>query len=204
MLAELEEGSIVRINENGSPAEFYVAKHDYESELNGTGRTLVVRKSCYEERKWDNSNVNAYAYSDIDTWLNSTYITTLDTIVRENLGPTKIKYTLGNGNTTVGTLVRAVFLLSMTELGVSSNSTFGINTEGSSLSIAPKLRVVYLNSSVTSQWSRTPNYRERKTAFIINADGSSIDDIACTNTSGVRPAFTLLSTTMADETGAII
>ncbi len=34
-LSTFAEGSIVKINESGSPVEFYVAKHDYESALNG-------------------------------------------------------------------------------------------------------------------------------------------------------------------------
>ena len=41
-------GSIIKIKENGTLVDFYVAKHDYESGLNGTGRTLVVRKDCFE------------------------------------------------------------------------------------------------------------------------------------------------------------
>ena len=35
---------------------FYLAKHDYESGLNGAGRTLFVRKDCYDERKWNSNN----------------------------------------------------------------------------------------------------------------------------------------------------
>ena len=42
LLKNKTPGNIVKINENNSPIEFYVAKHDYESELNGTGRTLSM------------------------------------------------------------------------------------------------------------------------------------------------------------------
>ena len=44
--SELTTGTILYINESGSPVPFYVAKHDYESGLNGAGRTLGVRKDC--------------------------------------------------------------------------------------------------------------------------------------------------------------
>ena len=54
-------GSIVKLKENGVLVDFYVAKHDYENGLNGSGRTLVVRKDCYDTRQWHTSNVNAYA-----------------------------------------------------------------------------------------------------------------------------------------------
>ena len=105
-------GSIIQLKENGKLVSFYVAKHNYENALNGMGRTLVVRKDCYDTRAWHSSNVNAYASSAIDSWLNSTYKNLLDADIRGVIGTTKIKYTPGNGNNTVGTLQRAIFLLS--------------------------------------------------------------------------------------------
>ena len=109
LLSTKAEGSVIKINENGSPVEFIVCKHDYESELNGSGRTLVVRKDCYDSRQWHSSNVNAYATSDIDAWFNSTYKNLLDADIRGAIGTTKFKYTPGNGNNTVSTLERAIF-----------------------------------------------------------------------------------------------
>lgn len=38
-LSTYAEGSIIKINENGSPVEFYVAKQDYEPTLNGGGQS---------------------------------------------------------------------------------------------------------------------------------------------------------------------
>ena len=52
-------GSIIQLKENGKLVSFYVAKHNYENSLNGMGRTLVVRKDCYDNRQWHSSNVNA-------------------------------------------------------------------------------------------------------------------------------------------------
>lgn len=52
-------------------------------------------------RQWYSSNVNAYASSAIDSWLNSTYKNLLDADIRGVIGTTKIKYTPGNGNNTV-------------------------------------------------------------------------------------------------------
>lgn len=43
-LSQLAEGTLIKILENGSPVEFYLAKHSYEPSLNGEGRELVVRK----------------------------------------------------------------------------------------------------------------------------------------------------------------
>lgn len=192
-------GSIVKLKENGVLVDFYVAKHDYENGLNGSGRTLVVRKDCYDTRQWHTSNVNAYATSAIDTWLNSTYKNLLDADIRGVIGTTKIKYTPGNGNTTVGTLERAIFLLSVTELGRSASYA---NTEGTALSIASSLQIAYLNGSAVVQWTRSPGTNSTYNAYCLSTDGGVNNDY-CGNTRGSRPAFTLPSTLSVSDDGSV-
>lgn len=192
-------GSIVKLKENGVLVDFYVAKHDYENGLNGSGRTLVVRKDCYDTRQWHTSNVNAYATSAIDTWLNSTYKNLLDADIRGVIGTTKIKYTPGNGNTTVGTLERAIFLLSVTELGRSASYA---NTEGTALSIASSLQIAYLNGSAVVQWTRSPNTSSTYYAYYLLTNGNVYSN-DCGNTYGSRPAFTLLSTLSVSDDGSV-
>ena len=192
-------GSIVKLKENGVLVDFYVAKHDYENGLNGSGRTLVVRKDCYDTRQWHTSNVNAYATSAIDTWLNSTYKNLLDADIRGVIGTTKIKYTPGNGNTTVGTLERAIFLLSVTELGRSASYA---NTEGTALSIASSLQIAYLNGSAVVQWTRSPNTDGASNACCLYTNGS-VNYNNCINTFGSRPAFTLPSTLSVSDDGSV-
>lgn len=192
-------GSIVKLKENGVLVDFYVAKHDYENGLNGSGRTLVVRKDCYDTRQWHTSNVNAYATSAIDTWLNSTYKNLLDADIRGVIGTTKIKYTPGNGNTTVGTLERAIFLLSVTELGRSASYA---NTEGTALSIASSLQIAYLNGSAVVQWTRSPYTYDTSYAYYLNTNGI-VSDGGCDNAIGSRPAFTLPSTLSVSDDGSV-
>lgn len=192
-------GSIVKLKENGVLVDFYVAKHDYENGLNGSGRTLVVRKDCYDTRQWHTSNVNAYATSAIDTWLNSTYKNLLDADIRGVIGTTKIKYTPGNGNTTVDTLERAIFLLSVTELGRSASYA---NTEGTALSIASSLQIAYLNGSAVVQWTRSPVTGNTYSAFCLGADGG-VSGGSCGNAFGSRPAFTLPSTLSVSDDGSV-
>lgn len=192
-------GSIVKLKENGVLVDFYVAKHDYENGLNGSGRTLVVRKDCYDTRQWHTSNVNAYATSAIDTWLNSTYKNLLDADIRGVIGTTKIKYTPSNGNTTVGTLERAIFLLSVTELGRSASYA---NTEGTALSIASSLQIAYLNGSAVVQWTRSPNTNSTNYACYLGT-GGSVGDYVCVSTRGSRPAFTLPSTLSVSDDGSV-
>lgn len=192
-------GSIVKLKENGVLVDFYVAKHDYENGLNGSGRTLVVRKDCYDTRQWHTSNVNAYATSAIDTWLNSTYKNLLDADIRGVIGTTKIKYTPGNGNTTVGTLERAIFLLSVTELG---RSTSYANTEGTALSIASSLQIAYLNGSAVVQWTRSPRTGYTDYACCL-LTGGDVSGSYCSGTYGSRPAFTLPSTLSVSDDGSV-
>lgn len=192
-------GSIVKLKENGVLVDFYVAKHDYENGLNGSGRTLLVRKDCYDTRQWHTSNVNAYATSAIDTWLNSTYKNLLDADIRGVIGTTKIKYTPGNGNTTVGTLERAIFLLSVTELGRSASYA---NTEGTALSIASSLQIAYLNGSAVVQWTRSPSTGGTSNAYCLDTRGV-VSNYSCSNTVGSRPAFTLPSTLSVSDDGSV-
>ena len=192
-------GSIVKLKENGVLVDFYVAKHDYENGLNGSGRTLVVRKDCYDTRQWHTSNVNAYATSAIDTWLNSTYKNLLDADIRGVIGTTKIKYTPGNGNTTVGTLERAIFLLSVTELGRSASYA---NTEGTALSIASSLQIAYLNGSAVVQWTRSPSTDDTYYACCLST-GGGVGNYRCNSTRGSRPAFTLPSTLSVSDDGSV-
>ena len=44
-LGNKSTGSIIKLKENGTLVDFYVAKHDYESSLNGAGRTLVSART---------------------------------------------------------------------------------------------------------------------------------------------------------------
>lgn len=201
LLSDIAEGSIVKLNENGSPVEFYVACHNYESSLNGEGRTLLVRKDCYDTRAWHSSNVNAYASSDIDTWLNGTYKGLLDADIHSIIGTTKFYYTPGNGSNSVTTLSRAIFLLSLTEMGI--NSPNYANTEGTALDIASTLRIAYLNGSAVSQWTRTP-YKDN-IKYVVGIYESGNNGLPyCTDSMGSRPAFTLPSNVLFDKNTLIL
>ena len=192
-------GSIIKIKENGTLVDFYVAKHDYESGLNGTGRTLVVRKDCFDTRQWHTSNVNAYASSAIDAWLNGTYKAMLDADIRGVLGTTKFYYTPGNGTTSVTTLQRAVFLLSVTELGKTASYA---NTEGSALPIASTLQIAYKDGSAVVQWTRSPYTSNTRSADYLLTSGG-VYNSNCSNTRGSRPAFTLPSNLSVSDDGTV-
>lgn len=197
-LSELDEGSVVMINENGSPVPFYLAMHDYESELNGAGRTLLVRKDCYVEMAWHSSNINAYGTSNLDAWFNGDYKAMLDEGVQTAIGETSFRYTAGNGSTLVSVCTRSIFAASLTELGITKT---GANVEGTALPIAELLKVAYLNGVAVGQWTRTPYTENATSVFFVQSTGSE----ASTNKGkeyGARPWFTLPSTMEVSEPNA--
>lgn len=190
--------STIKLKENGVPVEYIVCKHNYESGLNGAGRTLVVRKECHSLRQWHSSNVNAYATSTLDGWLNSTFFYLFDADTEAAIGQTKFYYTKGNGSTSVTTLQRAIFLLSVTELGQSDEHC---NVEGSALSNASSLLAAQLNGAAAAQWTRSPLTSSKSGAWYLDHGGYLLGN-GCVYTYGVRPAFTLPSNLSISDDGS--
>ena len=192
-LNTITTGAILYLNESGNPVPFYIAKHDYESGLNGAGRTLVVRKDCYDMRIFASPGAdfpqNNYATSSLDSWLRGTYTNFLDIDTRDLIGTTKFYYTPGYGGR-VTTLQRTVFQLSLTELGKSES---GKKPEGSVLPIASKLQIAYRNGRAVYQWTRSPDTMLSDTVYCLNFQGTLMGD-AVNRSYGSRPAFTLPET----------
>lgn len=199
--SDLAVGSTVKLNENGSPVEFYVAKHDYESDLNGAGRTLLVRKDCYDARAWHSSAVNDYAASSIDSWLDTTYKDLLDDVAQKAVGTTTFYYTQYNPKT-VTTLSRSVFMLSATELGRAKN--YAGNDEGSVLEIADVLKIGYKDGVACAFWTRSPVKNVQNNAFYYSTSGAPNGTICTNATIYSRPCFTIPSTAVFDEETLIL
>ena len=199
-LGDIAEGQIVKLLENGTSVEFYVAKHDYESGLNGTGRTLLVRKNIYPSLvKWHlANNFSAYASSYIDSWLNGSYKALLDSAVQTAIASTNFYYTPSFSNKTVTSLSRAVFTLSATEFGVPKADVF--NTEGSALPIASSLQPVVFNGALAEQWTRSPNIQTSGRVICIGINGFQVSLLTRPDASNtIRPCFTLPSNALFDE-----
>ena len=184
-LNTITPGAILMLNESGSPVPFYIAKHDYESGLNGAGRTLLVRKDCYDDRGFSGDN-NAFSGSTLDTWLNSTWIKLLSADIQTAAEMTKFYCLAGNGNSTKQTLIRAAFQLSVTELGKGSYN------DGTTLdsTVCKILATAYRNGSTTTQWTRTPTSGTGYVGFL-DRDGNLNSGSAVWGRYGSRPAFTL-------------
>lgn len=216
VLSTIAEGSVVKLNESGTPAEFYVAKHNYESGLNGAGRTLLVRRDCYTTIQFNTSSPSVlnYSTSNLHSWFNSTYKALLDSAVVSAIGTTKFYYTNNPGGLsqtskyTLATMSAAIFALSLTELGRTDSYA---KTEGSALPIASLCTDISYNYSSNAgtygtQHTRTlSSYKAnyvytiwyeilRGTAYVtVNQSISNGHDL------GARPCFTLPSASVFDE-----
>lgn len=159
-ISQLAEGVSVYINHNGALTEYVVAKHDYESGLNGTGKTLLVSKNVDGTSAWNSSNQNTYANSTIDKLLNGDYLNDFSASMRAKITATKFYYTPGYSvSTSVSTLSRRVFLLSLSELSDGLKGYSGFNQEGTQLPCYKLLVQAPLLSSGGAygkyQWTRT-------------------------------------------------
>ena len=181
-LNTITPGAILYLNESGSPVPFYIAKHDYESGLNGAGRTLVVRKITTSSGSF--AAGNAYAGGPQDVFCNQTYVTRFDAAVQKLIGTTKIYYTrIGGSGLSPEMLERSAFALSATELGISGST---MNVEGTTLPIARSIR-----KADYKYWTRTPVKNSRYQSIYIEATEGNGLIANADNYNNYRPAFTL-------------
>ena len=204
-LAELPEGSIIKLNEDDAPAEFYIAKHNYESDLNGAGRTLLVRKDCYASHNLSKySSSNYFPGTSLYNVLNGTYKVKLDAAVRIAMGTTSFKTvqtytTTGTAGTFVhgkmNTVSEAVFELSRTEINNSLNYNL---SEGTQLPISDTLKIALFNGEAVNWITRSSS--EMNGIYVITSSGSVSREYYLENSDNyyMRPVFTLPETMEVD------
>ena len=199
-LEALPAGTLVKLNENGSPIEFYVAKHNYETRLNGNGRTLLVRKTAATTSAFDNDNFQfIYVNGSIAyRWLNNTYLSRFDAATKTAIGTTKFKYitSIGASSGVSDTVINdecAIFLLAISEVGGVSNQYTA--EEGELLPIASTLKQL-------GGWSRSgAGVGGRLVGYTLSSTGWST---AGENKYSLYPCFTYPSTALVDSDFNII
>lgn len=167
-MSDMSDGSIVKVLEGGQYIDYIIAARNYESGLNGTGGTLFVRKEMLGVPAWNNTAVNAYSGSTIDTYINDNFKNALSSYVQSKIRRTKFYYTPGNGDKSLSTLSRDVFLLSAKELAYNDSYNGqmwgkGCNGEGTLLPTALKIfeSCQSTNQQLYIAWTRTPVYDAR-------------------------------------------
>ena len=152
-----------------------------------------MRKDADTTGTWNTWETNMYNGSTIDNWMNGDYKNRFTEAVKSMMGTTTIPYTIGGGDYSLSQITRAVFALSLTELGGSDSEA---NVEGSIVPIATTLQTVNSVGNNNIQWTRTPeiddtgNFNNR--AFVIRQSPTApYFAELCRYTGIYRPAFTL-------------
>lgn len=183
-IGTLEEGTLIKIQENGAPVEFYLAKHSYEPDLNGAGRELLVRKDCYNAQPWDaEGDYSRWGQNSLFTWLNQSYLSLFSASVISLIGTSKFPSQAQSES--------RVSLMSSKELNC---GVVGMPSEGSPLPIYSSLQT----ASTGSQWTRTQLFLDSNLAAVLYNTGVW-GNYNSEDPEGVRPIFTLPSTALVDD-----
>ena len=200
-------GSIVKLKENGAAVNYIVVHQgkpssSYDSSCDGT---WLLRQDIAENRVWDSGNSNVLESSDIQSYLNNTWINRYDTDIRNAIKQVKIPYRQngGSGGTDrngANGLSCKIFLLSGKEVGWDSSDNQYFPNDGAKLSYfldgtgssANQKRVATLNGSATLWWLRSPFTRLTSTAFVVLSNGG-YSNAGCAGSYGIRPALILPS-----------
>lgn len=216
----------VYLMEGSTKVKFYVLCRNYESGLNGKGRTLFCRESPATSGTHTTSKQSNYRVdkNNEDAWYKNTYVNKFSDEVRNLIGTTKYagKYayhydntsTSGNSGTAFGseTYESSFFPVSAAEVGKSGFS------DGSALSSAAISRIGSIRTSYGSGiWTRSPykhitytnetywpiTYYYANSVYISSASGSSLSTAEGTYGSsyGYLPCFTLPETLYIDKDG---
>lgn len=172
----------VYLMEDGTKVKFYALCPNYESGLNGKGRTLFCRESPATSGTHTTSKRSDYRVdsNDEDTWYKNTYVNKFSDEVRNLIGTTKYvgmyfytyQYSLNDFRTTSSskTYESRFFPISAAELAISYHA------DGSALSSAARHRIASIRTSYgNGLWTRTPT----NTITYSNHDfGNTIDNFA--------------------------
>ena len=212
-------GSIVKIKVNGAAKDFIIVHQGlpssaYDDSCTGT---WLLMKDSYNYMKWNATEENNYASSDINSWLNGTLYNLIDADIRAVIKQVKIpyhgsSYYGGTLHTGANGLNTKVFLLSGIEVGWTNRTDEYFPNDGAKLSYflagtgtnENKKRVAYRNGSAQDWYLRSPRIINTSSNNVWKvADDGSYDYDNCVNSNDIRPAFILPSTLVVSDDGTV-
>lgn len=215
----------VYLMEGSTKVKFYALSHNYESRLNGKGRTLFCRESPAGSGTHTTSAKKDYRVdsNNEDAWYKNTYVNKFSGEVRKLIGMTKYigQYVhmtympngdpTGNAKIYSETYESSFFPLSTAEVALRAFA------DGSALSSAAISRIASIQTRYGSGiWTRSPSrvltgtsstnfqkYYYANSQYISGASGSSVTTAEGTYGSsyGYLPCFTLPETLYIDKDG---
>ena len=210
-------GSIVKLKENGAAVNYIVVHQgrpssSYDTSCDGT---WLLRQDIAENRVWDSGTSNVLESSDIQSYLNGTWINRYDSDIRSAIKQVKIPYRQNGGSggtdrTGANGLSCKIFLLSGREVGFTNNESSYFPNDGSKLSYfesgngssAQQKRVATLNGSAAYWWLRSPYTDSTNYVWYVHS-GGYYGRWNANDSYGVRPALVLPSTLLVSDDGSI-
>lgn len=217
----------VYLMEGSTKVKFYVLAHNYESGLNGKGRTLFCRESPATNGSRASNSRSDFSYwpSCLEcSYYKNTYSTNFTTTVKSWIGSTKIHVNslhnpLNNSSPSYSMDVTSAsfsfFAISSVELGASSFWSYNYS-DGTTLSTAARTRLAAIRS-YGAFWTRSPGpgYTDHRTdsdgdsiyyfangMYVQSASGASFNlEQASTYEISYLPCFTLPETLYIDKDG---
>lgn len=219
LASTLPVGSTVKLMENGAAVEYLVVNQGipsnsslYDASCDGT---WLLRKDIHSERQWNSSNVNDYANSTINTWLNGDFFNSFGSVEQAAIKQVKIPYRAGDGShgsdqSGANGLSCKVFLLGGYEIGLPTNQVGSyLPNDGAKLDYfnantgPDSKRIAYLNGSAAFWWLRSPYTRNAGSVWRVYSDGDC-DGYYASVSLGIRPALVLPSNALFNETTMLL
>lgn len=205
-------GSKVQLKLGGVKKNFIIVHKGkpsslYDDSCNGV---WLLQEDIQETRQWQSTNVNKLESSEIQAYLNSTYLALFDANIQAQIKQVKIPYRQngGSGGTDrsgANGLSCKIFLLSAREVGFSDTY---IPNDGAKLDYfnsgngTDTKRVAKYNGSATYWWLRSPDTLSTSSVWYVFSDGQLHSSFA--NVSyGVRPALVLPTDLLVSDDGTV-
>lgn len=205
-------GSKVQLKLGGVKKNFIIVHKGkpsslYDDSCNGV---WLLQEDIQETRQWQSTNVNKLESSEIQAYLNSTYLALFDANIQAQIKQVKIPYRQngGSGGTDrsgANGLSCKIFLLSAREVGFSDTY---IPNDGAKLDYfnsgngTDTKRVAKYNGSATGWWLRSPYTYYTGYVWNVYSDGQYGSSYA-NLTYGVRPALVLPTDLLVSDDGTV-
>lgn len=205
-------GSKVQLKLGGVKKNFIIVHKGkpsslYDDSCNGV---WLLQEDIQETRQWQSTNVNKLESSEIQAYLNSTYLALFDANIQAQIKQVKIPYRQngGSGGTDrsgANGLSCKIFLLSAREVGFSDTY---IPNDGAKLDYfnsgngTDTKRVAKYNGSVAYWWLRSPYTLNTGVVWRVSSDGRYGNSNA-SYTYGVRPALVLPTDLLVSDDGTV-
>lgn len=216
-LGDKSVGDIVKIKEDGVAVNYLIVHKGKPSDMydDSCDGVWLLREKTLEKRAWhgtsESTSKSDYENSEIEAWLNSTFLNTIDEKIRAAIKTVKIPYRKGSGTSMTvqlgaNGLSCKAFLLSGYEVGFMQSDSSYLPIDGAKLSyFSDNNSRIGKDSTdtVIIWWLRSPYTYNDTGVFTVRKDGSLSNSHSYGSTIAVRPAFVLPSSLLVGEDGTV-